>query len=90
MLWSGRSQQVQVAGGVGQAPINREGSSWFLTPLADRLTVGGMTVSYSGAVANASGFGAYNQILLRWRGSVYKLVYKVKQCLKKTRTAKRS
>ncbi|XP_023341648.1 bestrophin-4 isoform X3 [Eurytemora carolleeae] len=35
-----------------------------------------MTVSYSGDVANASRFGIFIKILLRWRGSVYKLVFK--------------
>lgn len=35
-----------------------------------------MTVSYSGDVGNASSFGCFNKILLKWRGSVYKLVYK--------------
>jgi len=35
-----------------------------------------MTVSYTGDVANASSFGCFNKILLRWRGSVYKLVFK--------------
>lgn len=35
-----------------------------------------MTVSYTGDVANASSFGCFSKILLRWRGSVYKLVYK--------------
>ena len=42
-----------------------------------RLTIT-MTVSYTGDVANASGFGCFNKILLRWKGSVYKLIYKVK------------
>ena len=36
-----------------------------------------MTVSYTGDVANASSFGCFNKILLKWRGSVYKLIYKV-------------
>lgn len=35
-----------------------------------------MTVSYTGSVANASRFGIFSKILLRWRGSVYKLIYK--------------
>ena len=35
-----------------------------------------MTVSYSGDVGNASVFGCFNKILGRWRGSVYKLVFK--------------
>ncbi len=35
-----------------------------------------MTVSYGGDVGNASCFGAFSRILIRWRGSVYKLVYK--------------
>ena len=35
-----------------------------------------MTVSYSGDVGNAYGFGCFNKILIRWKGSVYKLVYK--------------
>ena len=35
-----------------------------------------MTVSYSGDVGNASTFGCFNKILLKWRGSVYKLIYK--------------
>jgi hypothetical protein len=36
-----------------------------------------MTISYTGDVANASSFGCFNKILLKWRGSVYKLIYKV-------------
>ena len=36
-----------------------------------------MTVSYTGDVANASGFGCFNKILWKWKGSVYKLIYKV-------------
>ena len=36
-----------------------------------------MTISYTGDVANASGFGCFNKILLKWKGSVYKLIYKV-------------
>ena len=35
-----------------------------------------MTVSYTGDVGNTSTFGCFNKILLRWRGSVYKLIYK--------------
>ena len=35
-----------------------------------------MTVSYTADVANASAFGCFTAILLRWRGSVYKLVFK--------------
>jgi len=35
-----------------------------------------MTISYTGDVANASPFGCFNKILLKWRGSVYKLIYK--------------
>ena len=35
-----------------------------------------MTVSYSGDVGNASVFGCFNKILLKWKGSVFKLVYK--------------
>jgi len=35
-----------------------------------------MTISYTGDVANASAFGCFNKILLKWRGSVYKLIYK--------------
>ena len=35
-----------------------------------------MTVSYTGDVANASHFGIFVKILYKWRGSVYKLVYK--------------
>ena len=38
-----------------------------------------MTVSYTGDVANASGFGCFNKILLKWKGSVYKLIYKVRK-----------
>ena len=34
-------------------------------------------VYIAGDVANASSFGCFNKILLRWRGSVYKLIYKV-------------
>ena len=36
-----------------------------------------MTISYTGDVANASGFGCFNKILWKWKGSVYKLIYKV-------------
>ena len=35
-----------------------------------------MTVSYTGDVANASPFGIFVKILYKWKGSVYKLVYK--------------
>ena len=35
-----------------------------------------MTVSYTADVANASAFGCFTKILLRWKGSVYKLIYK--------------
>ena len=35
-----------------------------------------MTVTYSGDVGNASSFGCFNAIRLKWRGSVYKLIYK--------------
>jgi len=35
-----------------------------------------MTVSYTGSVANTSFFGVFSTILLRWRGSLYKLVFK--------------
>ena len=35
-----------------------------------------MTVSYTADVANASNFGVYTRILFKWRGSVYKLVYR--------------
>ena len=35
-----------------------------------------MTVSYSGEVGNASSFGCFNKIICKWRGSVYKLIYK--------------
>lgn len=35
-----------------------------------------MTVSYTADVANASRFGCFTTILLRWKGSVYKLVFK--------------
>ena len=35
-----------------------------------------MTVSYSGDVANATTFGCFTTILCRWRGSIYKLIYK--------------
>ena len=35
-----------------------------------------MTVGYSGDVGNASSFGCFNKIILKWRGSVYKLIYK--------------
>ena len=42
-----------------------------------------MTISYTGDVANASSFGCFNKILLKWRGSVYKLIYKVNRyCIK--------
>ena len=39
-----------------------------------------MTISYTGDVANASDFGCFNKILLKWKGSVYKLIYKVRPC----------
>ena len=35
-----------------------------------------MTVSYTADVANASKFGCFTKILRRWKGSVYKLIYK--------------
>ena len=35
-----------------------------------------MTVSYTADVANASNFGVFTGILIKWRGSVYKLVYR--------------
>ena len=35
-----------------------------------------MTVSYTADVANASRFGCFTKILRRWKGSVYKLIYK--------------
>ncbi len=35
-----------------------------------------MTISYTADVANASGFGCFTRILLRWKGSVYKLILK--------------
>ena len=35
-----------------------------------------MTISYTSDVANASKFGVFTTILIRWKGSVYKLVYK--------------
>ena len=35
-----------------------------------------MTISYTGDVANASRFGIFVKILYKWKGSVYKLVYK--------------
>ena len=35
-----------------------------------------MTVSYTGDVANSSSFGCFSRILLKWRGSIYKLIYK--------------
>ncbi|XP_059471068.1 bestrophin-4 [Neocloeon triangulifer] len=35
-----------------------------------------MTVSYSCEVANASSFGCFWRILLKWKGSVYKLIYR--------------
>ncbi len=33
-------------------------------------------MSYTADVANASGFGCFTGILLRWKGSVYKLIFK--------------
>ena len=35
-----------------------------------------MTVSYTGDVANAGNFGIFLKIVCKWKGSVYKLVYK--------------
>ena len=35
-----------------------------------------MTVSCTADVANASRFGCFTKILRRWKGSVYKLIYK--------------
>ena len=35
-----------------------------------------MTVSYTADVANASQFGCFTTILFRWKGSVYKLIFK--------------
>ncbi|XP_064458230.1 bestrophin-4-like [Ornithodoros turicata] len=34
-----------------------------------------MTVSYTGQVATSKGFGCFWRLLLRWRGSIYKLVW---------------
>ena len=34
-----------------------------------------MTVSYSLEVANAS-FGGFSKLLFRWKGSIYRLLYK--------------
>ena len=36
-----------------------------------------MTISYTADVANASAFGCFTRILIKWRGSVYKLIFKV-------------
>ena len=41
-----------------------------------------MTISYTGDVANASSFGCFNKILFKWKGSVYKLIYKVGNSIK--------
>ncbi|XP_071745266.1 uncharacterized protein [Lepeophtheirus salmonis] len=35
-----------------------------------------MTVSYTAEVANASSFGCFTPILFRWKGSLYKLIFK--------------
>ncbi|XP_034839266.1 bestrophin-4 isoform X2 [Maniola hyperantus] len=35
-----------------------------------------MTISYAGEVPNGSSFGCFWRILLKWRGSVYKLVWR--------------
>ena len=35
-----------------------------------------MTISYTADVANASGFGTFARILIKWKGSVYKLIMK--------------
>ncbi|CAG7827312.1 unnamed protein product [Allacma fusca] len=35
-----------------------------------------MTVSYTGDVANGSSFGCFWKILIRWKGSVYKLIWR--------------
>ncbi|QQP39662.1 Uncharacterized protein FKW44_020614 [Caligus rogercresseyi] len=35
-----------------------------------------MTVSYTAEVANASSFGCFTLILFRWKGSLYKLIFK--------------
>ena len=52
-------------------------SDQFVRALVSGVSsVHGMTVSYSGDVGNASVFGCFNKILARWRGSVYKLVFK--------------
>lgn len=47
------------------------GSSCDLLPQAPRT----MTVSYTLKVAEAR-FGSFSGLLLRWRGSIYKLLYK--------------
>ncbi|CAH0385605.1 unnamed protein product [Bemisia tabaci] len=39
-----------------------------------------MTVSYSRLVANGSSFGCFRNIILKWRGSVYKLVWRELLC----------
>ena len=43
---------------------------------SDTSVVVAMTISYTSDVANASKFGVFTSILIRWKGSVYKLVYK--------------
>ena len=43
---------------------------------SDTSVVVDMTISYTSDVANASKFGVFTSILIRWKGSVYKLVYK--------------
>lgn len=35
-----------------------------------------MTISYSGEVANSSSFGCFWRILCKWKGSVYKLIWR--------------
>ena len=44
--------------------------------ISDPSVVVTMTISYTSDVANASRFGVFTSILIRWKGSVYKLVYK--------------
>ena len=41
-----------------------------------------MTISYTGDVANASGFGCFNKILIKWKdgSSTWEAMKYVKQC----------
>jgi hypothetical protein len=46
-----------------------------LSSCSSRIKLSKMTVTYSSKVANATFFG-FHRLLLKWRGSIYKLLYR--------------